>query len=117
MKKVKNVTYYRCTGFGAFPLDMLRYDGAFIAPACVFKESNWQPVKADSYIIASVQFTGSYKARVTRDRWASFGWRLQMLDVNASRGEDIGGDWVTFECSGPHRELEPVTLAQEMNKP
>lgn len=117
MKKIKKVTYYRAkVNIGAFPLDMLRYDGAFVAPGCVKKESDsdyWQPVKADEYIVAYVKFSGERDLPESR-RWASFGVRLEKIDVDIT--PELGNDWVTFENQGPHQELAPVTLATYLTR-
>src|SRR5689334_13711420 len=65
---------YRVTGWGAFPIDMLRYDAAWPARQEDVSRVMLARMDDDYRDIRSVDIT-SHSAP-TEARWASFGWRV-----------------------------------------
>jgi len=63
-----------------FPIDMLRYDNCVPLTSedasRIYTERAHASDRHDTLVIHLVHYSGTAKAQVTPDRWASFGWTV-----------------------------------------
>jgi hypothetical protein len=90
VKEVKTMAMYRhrfqVTGFGSFPLDMLRYDGCYPATsedAGLIQEHldrNISMADRDKTPITLTHINGQAKWAPTAGRWESFLWKVVRIE-------------------------------------
>lgn len=69
------------TGDGAFPIDMLRYEGAFPAEET---DSNRIGHVEETRTVRLIKFSSEREPRWNHARWHSFGWTLQACEEQRS---------------------------------
>jgi hypothetical protein len=74
--------YFTVTGRGAFPLDMLRYDGCYpVHPEDVDQiqqslDPRWRRDRKEAFKIRMA----TYKQIPTKERWSSFIWHVTDIE-------------------------------------
>jgi hypothetical protein len=109
VKTITKVVYYRARGLGEFPIDMLRYDDAFIVEEIRSGPSGLEGSRGATYVVAfpsyKVKGSGAHAGCPTRDRWRSYTWSVvpidepdaRLGDTWVTRDKEHGGRWVTLE--------------------